>query len=323
VPRALVTGASGFVGPHLCAALEAHGCEVWTTDRSPAPPGRSQSQAAASRHSRCDLADAAAVRALVESTRPEWIFHLASLSSVAHSFENPSEVLLGNLGAACNVLEAVRRAAPRARLLVVGSAEQYGAVPEGEQPIRETQPFRPASPYAVGKVAQEYLALQYAATWGVDVVLARSFNHSGPGQSDRFVLPAFAAQIAACEQGRQEPVLRVGNLDVWRDFLDVRDVVRAYVLLAERGEHGTAYNVCRGETFRIRDLLDGLLAQARRPLRVEPDPARWRPVDLPVLRGDPSRLRERTGWSPSLDMHRTLGDLLDDWRGRTAGAGAS
>jgi GDP-4-dehydro-6-deoxy-D-mannose reductase len=174
----------------------------------------------------------------------------------------------------------------------------------------------------VGKVAQEYLALQYAATWGVDVVLVRSFSHSGPGQSDRFALPAFAAQIAACEQGRQEPVLRVGNLDVRRDFLDVRDVVRAYVLLLERGERGTAYNVCRGEAFRIRDLLDGLLAQARTTMRVETDPARWRPTDLPVLRGDSSRLRERTGWNPSIGMQTTLGDLLDDWRHRVQEAGA-
>jgi GDP-4-dehydro-6-deoxy-D-mannose reductase len=308
-----VTGASGFVGPHLGAALAAAGCEVWTTDRSPG--------GAAYRHVVCDLGDAAAVRNLVEAARPEWIFHLASQSSVAHSFDHARDVLVGNLGAACNLLEAVRQCAPEARMLVVGSAEQYGNVAESAQPIREAQPFRPASPYAVSKVAQEYLALQYADAWGLDVVLARSFNHSGPGQSDRFVLPAFARQIAACEAGLQEPVLRVGNLDVRRDFLDVRDVVRAYLLLMQRGERASAYNVCRGEAYRVRDLLDALLVRSRVALRVETDPARWRPADLPALRGDSGRLRAATGWEPSIPMETTLGDLLEDWRGRVAAAG--
>jgi GDP-4-dehydro-6-deoxy-D-mannose reductase len=167
-------------------------------------------------------------------------------------------------------------------------------------------------------VAQEYLALQYAAAYGLHVVLARSFNHTGPGQSDRFVLPGFARQIAAAEAGEQEPVLRVGNIDVRRDFLDVRDVVRAYMLLLENGAASQAYNVCRGEAFRIRDLLDALLAQARVPLRVEADPARWRPADLPVLCGDPARLCERTGWRPEIPLADTWRDLLDDWRHRLA-----
>jgi GDP-4-dehydro-6-deoxy-D-mannose reductase len=328
MPRALVTGASGFVGPHLCAALAAGGHDVWTTDRSPLSPSPAggvhrPTRLAAARHTRCDLGDADAVLRLVESVQPEWVFHLASHSSVAHSFEHPQEVLVGNLGSTCNVLEAVRTRAPAAKVLVVGSAEQYGMVPENEQPIREAQPFRPASPYAVSKVAQEYLALQYAAAWGLAILVVRSFNHSGPGQSDRFVLPAFARQIAACEYGLQEPVLRVGNLDVWRDFLDVRDVVRAYLLLLERGEPGAAYNVCRGEAFRIHDLLDGLLARAQVALRVETDPARWRPADLRMLRGDPGRLRTGTGWQPELAMETTLGDLLEDWRVRVTASGGS
>jgi GDP-4-dehydro-6-deoxy-D-mannose reductase len=312
MPRTLVTGAGGFVGPHLCAALEADGQEVWGTDRR--APGDGPRRPA------CELTDAGAVLALVERARPETIFHLASLSSVAYSFEHPQEVLQTNLVSTCNLLEAVRRAAPRARVLFIGSAEMYGIVPETAQPIVETQPFRPASPYAVSKVAQEYLALQYRDAYGLDVVLARSFNHSGPGQSDRFVLPAFARQVAEAESGRSEPVLRVGNLEVWRDFLDVRDVVRAYVLLSERGESGQAYNICRGEAYRVRDLLDTLLGLARRTLRVEPDPARQRPADLPVLRGDPSRLRARTGWQPRITMHDTLRDVLDDWRARVAEA---
>jgi GDP-4-dehydro-6-deoxy-D-mannose reductase len=260
---------------------------------------------------------------LIVSVQPEQVYHLAGLSSVAYSFAHPTEVLLGNLGAACNLFESLRALATRPRVLVVGSAEQYGSVPEAQQPLRETQPFAPASPYAVSKVAQEFLALQYAGTYGIEVVLARSFNHSGPGQSDRFVLPGFARQIASAETGGQEPVLRVGNLDVWRDFLDVRDVVRAYHALMTRGEAGTAYNVCRGEAHRVRDLLDSMLALARVPLRVEVDPERWRPADLPVLRGDPARLRERTGWRPEIGLDATLRDLLADWRRRLAPGVAS
>ena len=312
MPRMLVTGAGGFVGPHLCAELKSAGHEVWATDRLATGDGP--------RRQACELTDDEAVLDLVEHAKPDAIFHLASLSSVAYSFEHPQEVLRTNLVSTCNVLEAVRRVAPGARLVLIGSAEMYGIVPEAEQPIVETQPFRPASPYAVSKVAQEYLALQYREAYGLDVVLARSFNHSGPGQSDRFVLPAFARQVAEAEVGRGEPVLRVGNLEVWRDFLDVRDVVRAYVLLAERGESGQAYNVCRGEAFRVRDLLDDLLGLARRLLRVEPDPARQRPADLPVLRGDSTRLRARTGWEPRFTMHETLRDVLDDWRARVAEA---
>jgi len=305
--RVLVTGAGGFVGPHLRAALESSGHEVWCTDRT---------VAIAPQQIPCELTDAEGTRALLERVRPEAVVHLAGLSSVAYSFAHPQEVLAVNLGVACNVLEAVRLAAPRARVLLVGSAEQYGAVPEAEQPIRETQPFRPTSPYAVSKVAQEYLALQYAATYGLEVMFARSFNHSGPGQTDRFVLPGFARQIVAAERGTGEPVLRVGNLDVRRDFLDVRDVVRAYVGILERGAGGEAYNVCRGEAFRVRDLLDTLLRLARVPVRVEPDPARMRAGEIPVLCGDASRLRAQTGWEPRLTMDDTLRDLLDDWRAR-------
>lgn len=308
--RALVTGSAGFVGPHLTAALEAAGRDVWTTDRTPAPE-RAQ-------HLPCDLTDADAVRGLVERVRPERVFHLASLSSVAYSFDHPLEVLQTNLAAACNVLEALRHAAPAARLLLVGSAEQYGQVAESELPLAESQPFRPASPYAVSKVAQEVLGMQYAAAHGLYVVACRSFNHSGPGQTDRFVLPAFARQIAAAEAGAGEPVLRVGNLDVWRDFLDVRDVVAAYVQILERGTAGQAYNVCSGTAHRIGDLLETMLAAARRPLHVEIDPARYRPADLRALRGDPAKLEGATGWRPRRTVPAMLHDILDDWRRRVA-----
>ena len=310
--RCLVTGGAGFVGPHLVAALESDGHTVWTTDRGDSPSPR---------HHRIDLLDAGATRELLAEIAPDWIFHLAGLSSVAYSFAHPQEVLQTNLGAACNVLEGMRAAATGARLLLVGSAEEYGVVAAERQPIAETESLRPASPYAVSKVAQGLLGLQYATSHGIDVVLARSFNHSGPGQSERFVLPGFARQIARAERGEQEPVLQVGNLDVWRDVLDVRDVVRAYVGLLDRGESGTVYNVCRGDASRVGDLLEGLRRRARVPLRVEVDPERWRPSDLPLLRGDSTRLRQHTGWSPAIDVDTLLDDILDDWRHRTAAEG--
>jgi GDP-4-dehydro-6-deoxy-D-mannose reductase len=208
-------------------------------------------------------------------------------------------------------------------VLVVGSAEQYGNVSEAALPVRETQPFDPASPYAVSKVAQEFLARQYARAHGLDVVLTRSFNHSGPGQSPDFVLASFARQIAAAEAGLREPVLNVGNLDVERDFLDVRDVARAYAQLLEHGDSGQAYNVCSGRSYKLRDLVDIYVASSSLEVRVVADPSRMRPADLPVLRGDPSKLQTATGWKPGRKIRQTLSDVLNDWRRRIAAHGAT
>lgn len=313
MPRVLVTGASGFVGPHVVRALESAGHDVVRSDRDAV-------DAAAERP--CDLTDAAQVRRLVESARPERVVHLAAVSSVARSFEDPLHALHNNLAAACNLFEALR-AISNVRVLVIGSAEQYGNVPRAALPVVESQPFEPASPYAVSKVAQEHLARVYQRAHGLHVVLTRSFNHSGPGQSDAFVLASFARQIAEAEAGRREPVLHVGNLDVERDFLDVRDVAAAYVALLEHGVAGEAYNVCSGRAYPLRHLLDLLCEAARVQVRVTADAARLRPADLPILCGDPSKLRAASGWEPRFDMRAMLRDILEDWRGRITAGGTA
>jgi GDP-4-dehydro-6-deoxy-D-mannose reductase len=215
-----------------------------------------------------------------------------------------------------HLLEAVRTHCPEARVVVVGSSSQYGLVRPEELPIRETQPLRPVNPYGVSKAAQDLVAQQYALTYRLAVVRPITFNYTGPGQPPAAAVPAFAQQIAEIEAGRRPPVLQVGNLEAERDILDVRDVVRAYVLLAEKGTPGEAYNVCAGRAYRMQWILDTLLEMSPASIEVVQDPARMRPSDVPVQVGDASRLRQATGWQPQIGMEQTLADVLWFWRER-------
>jgi len=219
-----------------------------------------------------------------------------------------------------HLLDAARKAGLRPAVLVVGSAEEYGCVPETELPIRETHPLRPASPYAVSKAAQGALALLYGPAGGMRVVLTRPFHHTGPGRGEAFAESSFARQIAEIERGLRPPVIEVGNLEAVRDFTDVRDVVRAYRLLLDKGEAGQAYNVCSGRGLRIREVLNALIACSRTKVDVRLDPGRLRPSDVPAQVGDPARLRQATGWEPRIPLEKSLADLLEDWRARVAGA---
>jgi GDP-4-dehydro-6-deoxy-D-mannose reductase len=203
----------------------------------------------------------------------------------------------------------------------VGSAEEYGPVPASADPLTETDPMRPSSPYAVSKVAQGALALLYGPAGGMKVILTRTFPHTGPGRGEIFAESSFARQIAEIEAGLRAPVLSVGNLEAVRDYTDVRDVVRAYWSLLDRGEGGKAYNVCRGRGYRIREMLDMLLAGSSARVEVRVDPERLRPSDIPVLVGDPSRLRAATGWEPEIPLERTLTDLLESWRRKVSASG--
>ena len=316
--RSLITGVGGFAGSHLADLLLAQptnagavwGCDL-TDTRRPFHPAELHLLAA-------DLRDAAAVRDVIERTRPEQIFHLAGQAFVGDSWAQPWETLETNLRAEVNLLEAVVAAGIAPRILVVGSADEYGQRSRLDHPLDEDQPLRPDSPYAVSKVGQDMLGLQYFLSYQLPVVRVRPFNHIGPRQNPKFVAPAFASQIAAIEAGRQPPVLRAGNLSARRDFTDVRDVVRAYALLLERGEPGEVYNIGSGRSRGIRELLDILLGLARAAIEVEVDTGRLRPVDLPDLVCNAARLRERTGWQPEYSFEQTLSDLLDYERARLA-----
>jgi GDP-4-dehydro-6-deoxy-D-mannose reductase len=296
--RALVTGAAGFVGRHLVAGLRAAGDDVHETDR----------------HLGLDILDPAGLNELFGATRPEVVYHLAGQADVGGSWSSPVETFRINAEGTMNVLLAAVRAEV-GRVVAVSSADVYGQVPETELPIGEDRPLRPVSPYGASKAAADLVALQAHLGHGLGVIRARPFNHLGPGQSDRFVASAVASRIARNEIDGESEV-PVGNLSARRDFTDVRDVVRAYRLLAEHGVPGEAYNVCRGRDVAVQEVADRLIALAERPMALVTDPDLLRPVDTPVLRGDCTRLRDATGWSPEITLDQTLADVLDDWRKR-------
>ena len=317
--RLLVTGAGGFVGGHLVelvrqeapatslhGVVQPHGSLAWSTSQG-------------ARIHEADLDDPAAAAAVIQEVRPDGIVHLAGQSSVQQSWLDPGGTLRTNVLGIVHLLDAARAASLRPAVLVVGSAEEYGPVGEAELPIREDAPLRPASPYAVSKVAQGALARLYGPAGGMRVVLTRTFHHTGPGRGEAFAESSFARQIAEIEHGLRPAVIEVGNLDAVRDFCDVRDVVRAYLLLLENGEPGQAYNVCSGRGLRIREVLDLLLASSSARVEVRVDKERLRPADVPAQVGDPSRLRAATAWEPRIPIAETLRDLLSDWRARVAG----
>jgi GDP-4-dehydro-6-deoxy-D-mannose reductase len=263
-----------------------------------------------------DLLDRDRVRTAIRNLKPAVIYHCAGLPHVAESWSDTAQPLASNVLATHYVLDALRRAGIACRIVVTGSAAVYAP---SHSPIGEDHTLAPASPYALSKLAQEQLALRSARDDGLGVIVTRSFNHTGARQSPAFVAPAVARQIALIERGSQEPVIRVGNLEPERDLSDVRDVVRAYVALMASGTPGVVYNVASGVGHTIGAILEALIARARVPVRIETDPARLRPRDVSALVGDPSRLRQATGWAPQISFDQMLDDLLDYWRRRTRG----
>jgi GDP-4-dehydro-6-deoxy-D-mannose reductase len=312
----LITGAAGFVGSHLAPQLAqtAGPVELFGLLRPGTTPSASWPRSM--RSLEADLEDPARVDEAIQTSRPDRVYHLAAQSSPGDSWRDPIATLRTNVLGLAHLLEALRRHAPESRVLVVGSAEEYGAVDAESQPVGEDTPLRPASPYAVSKVSQGYLALQYALGHGMAVIRTRTFNHTGPGRGEGFAESSFAQQIAEIEAGLRPPAIAVGNLDAVRDFCDVRDVVTAYESLLEKGRPGEVYNVCSGRGVRIGDLLDRLLALSSARIEIRVDADRLRPVDIPALVGDPGRLRGATGWEARIPLERTLRDLLEHWRRR-------
>jgi GDP-4-dehydro-6-deoxy-D-mannose reductase len=299
----LVTGATGFAGGHLLAHLSSLGirAHAWAHRATPAAAD------GAATWSAVDLLDRRAVREALAATRPSAIYHCAGIADVHGTWSAPAHALRVNAIGTHYVVDAARELELECRVLVTGSALVYRQSPD---PLTEDHEIGPATPYGVSKLAQEMTACESA----VDVLLARPFNHAGPGQSPAYATSAFAQQIADIEAGRREAVLRVGNLDAKRDITDVRDTVRAYHALVERGIVRRPYNVCSGRAYSMRALLDILLSLARVRVRVELDPARLRPSDTPVVHGSHARLTADTGWEPRIPIEQTLSDLLDGWR---------
>ena len=305
--RVLVTGATGFAGRHLTATLVAAGHEpLGFGGPHDAPPA-------------LDLLDADAVRAAVAGARPDAVVHLAGQAFVPPSIADPLPTLAVNATGTAHVLEAVRALGGRVRTLIVSSAEVYGRQRPERMPLDETVPLRPDNPYAASKVAVETYAAVWSRCYGLDVVIARPFNHIGPGQDARFVVPSFAHQLAGIAAGAP-PQLSVGNLAAQRDFLDVRDVTAAYLALLENGRSGEVYNVCSGHAVAIQEVLRQLITIAHVPVEVRDDPARMRPSDVPLLCGDAAKLRSETGWQPAMTLAASLRDIYADARERVAAA---
>jgi GDP-4-dehydro-6-deoxy-D-mannose reductase len=298
--KALVTGANGFVGRHLCAHLRAVGDAVEALDADADPS--------------VDITDAEAVRRAVAAAAPDVVFHLAARAHVGQSWTDADALRAVNVGGTEHVVDACVRSGVH-RLVVVGSAEQYGAVGPERVPLREDAPMVPITPYGESKLAAENLAVAAFREHALGVVCVRAFNHAGPGQRPEFLVPGLAARIAEGERTARDEIA-VGNLDPVRDFVDVRDVVRAYRLLAELGEPGEAYNVCSGRGVTVADLAARLVAMANRPMALRVDPALVRPVEVPWFVGDPSRLSAATGWKPEIGLEQTLADVLDAARRR-------
>lgn len=310
--RTTITGADGFVGQWLVQALLVRGDDVTGLIRAdtPALTTLSRDAAAGVRWQRFDLGDADGLKKIIHTANPDEVFHLAAQSSVPESLSAPAQTIETNLLGTLNVLEACRASAADARLLFAGSADAYGPKPPDAMPLREEAPLEPRNPYAASKAAAEVMVRQYARSGWCDAVVTRSFNHAGPGQSPKFAIAAFARQVADVQHNRQAPPIRVGALQPERDFTDVRDVVRAYALLLERGASGTVYNVCSGRAYSMQRVLDDLMALAGIVAEVVVDQSLFRPVETPRLIGDASRLQRDTGWQPEIGFERTLRDLL-------------
>ncbi len=315
--RVLITGVTGFAGSHLAEYCKLKGCEVHGTTR-----WRSNTENIKDldiKLHECDLTDAHAVMNLIEKIKPDRIFHLAAQSYVHASWTEPMQTLDNNIRSELNILEAVRGIPDYDPLIqIAGSSEEYGNADCLPDPIKETEPLSPVSPYGVSKVTQDLLAIQYFKSYGIKCIVTRAFNHTGPRRGEVFVCSNFAKQIVEIEKGAR-PLILHGNLDAERDFTDVRDTVKAYWLALEKGTPGEVYNICSGKSIKIKSILQKLVQLSNVKIELKQDPERMRPSDLLVLLGDCTKFKEATGWEPEHSMKDTLKEILEYWREKLNG----
>lgn len=309
--RALITGISGFVGGYLGEQLLSESWELHGTCFGDGDRVRKGLRCVLHEMNLCDEKN---VRQVIANVKPDCVFHLAAQSSAALSWKKPRLTMDINLCGAINLLEAIRECCPDCSLLLIGSSEEYGAISAHTPKVDENYPLNPTNPYAVSKMAQERLGALYAKAYGMKIMMTRAFNHIGPGQSEQFVVPSFARQIAGIEKGLQPPVLKAGNLQAKRDFTDVRDVVRAYTALSRQGTPGESYNIGSGCSHSIQSILDRLIALSSAKVRIETDPERLRPSDTPEIVCDSSKLAQATGWTPVIPLEQSLKDILAYYR---------
>lgn len=313
----LITGVSGFVGSHLAELLlqRKHSLAgTYLIDKSLENLAGSADRLELFQ---LDLRQKESVRKVILATRPRWLFHLAAFSSVGYSFQRPEEALVNNFISTLNVLEAVRELSPQSKVLLVSSSDIFGKVDKKWLPLKGREPWAPRSPYAASKGAADLIGQAYFRAFKIPVYHALAFNHTGPRQGPGFVVPDFASQIAEIEAGTSKPVISVGNLKSRRDFSDVRDVVRGYELVLKKGKPGEVYTFCSGKDIPVERVLQVLLRFSKARIKIKTDPARQRPSEIPVLRGDFSKARRELGWKPFIKLEKTLADTLDYWRSRS------
>lgn len=314
--KVLITGITGFAGSHLTELLLKRKYRIFGTVR----PRSKTENIDHLRHKiklfDADILDSHSVYEVVKTAKPDYIFHLAAQSFVPTSWASPANTLETNVVGAVHLFEAARKLEVNPVIQLACSSEEYGLVKKEELPIKEENPLRPLSPYAVSKVAMDMLGYQYFRSYKLKIIRTRAFNHTGPRRGESFVCSNFAKQIAEIEKGKREPILLVGNLEAKRDFSDVRDIVRGYLLAVQKGEPGEVYNICSEKARSINQMLEMLLSMSKTKVKIKKDPARMRPSDVLILEGDCSKFKRKTGWKAKVSFEKTLRDLLDYWRER-------